>query len=266
MPEFRLAALVDPDPACAALAAELGVKCHDSVERLPDTIKLAFVAVPSSQHANVVCTLARRDVHCLVEKPAGENADEVAAMLAASDISGACIRVGFAERFHPVIASLLSAPRAQAPSTLAVRRHSSHALDIPRDGDVLRDLLAHDLDWVCALANAAPSQVEVLDARRHYERWEAIRCRLRFPNGLDVDLSASRIATRAELAVHVAGKGVLPLDGAPEDALAAQARAFLEAVQDLRTPLATLEHAFATHRLLDQIERAAVQLEATHAA
>ena len=50
---------------------------------------------------------------------------------------------------------------------------------------------------VIAIAGAVPTQVDILDARRHYERFEAIRCRLRFPNGMDVDVSASRIATRA---------------------------------------------------------------------
>jgi predicted dehydrogenase len=265
MPEYRLAAIVDPDVGCAEEAAALGATWHASIEMLEHDIRHAIVAVPSARHAQVACALARRGVHCLIEKPAGANAQDAAALIAASDIDGTCMRVAFSERFNPVIESLLAAP---PPTTLAIRRHSSHALDVPRESDVLRDLLAHDLDWLCALAKAAPTQIEILDARRHYERWEAIRCRLRFPNGMEVDLSASRIATRPERAVHVAGKGVLPLDEVreDEDALTAQARAFLRATMDEPAPLASLEQAFQVHRVLDRVERAACELEATHAA
>ena len=269
-PEFHLAAVVDPDAACADEAAALGATWHAAIEMLAPSVRHAIVAVPASRHAQVACALARRGLHCLVETPAGARADDVAAMIAASDIDGTCMRVAFGERFNPVVAALLAAP---PPATLAIRRHSAHALDIPREGDVLRELMVHDLDWVCALAKASPVQVDLLDARRHYERWEAIRCRLRFPNGMDVDLSASRIAPRAECAVHVAGQGVLLLEDAREspDTLAAQAHAFLRAARDAYAPvegvpLATLERAFDTHRLLDRIERAACELEATHAA
>ena len=204
-------------------------------------------------------------MHCLIEKPAGADAHDAGTLIAASDIDGTCMRVGYIERFNPVVAQLLASP---APATLAIRRHSSHALDIPPDGDVLRDLLAHDLDWVCAIAGATPTQVDILDARRHYERFEAIRCRLRFPNGMDVDVSASRIATRVERAVHVAGQGVLPLEDlqADPDTLALQMRAFLRACEDERTPLASLEQAFSLHRLIERIEQAACEHEAARAA
>ncbi|KGQ18815.1 Oxidoreductase [Lysobacter dokdonensis DS-58] len=265
MPEVHLAAIVDPDAACANDIAALGAARHATIDLLAPSIRHAIVAVPPERHAQVACALARRGVHCLIETPGGARADDTAAMIAASDIDGTCMRVAFGERFNPVIASLLAAP---PPATLAIRRHTAHAIDIPRDGDVLRELMLHDLDWVCALAKASPVQVDVLDARRHYERWEAIRCRLRFPNGMDVDLSASRIAPRAESALHVAGQGVLPLDDVREHpgTLTAQARAFLRATQDEDTPLATLERAFDTHRLLERIERAAGEQGATHAA
>ena len=232
---------------------------------LAPSIRHAIIAVPPSRHAQIARALARRGVHCLLETPGGAHADDTAAMIAAADIDGTCMRVAFGERFNPVIAALLTAP---TPATLAIRRHNSHALDIPREGDVLHEVLLHDLDWVCALAKASPVQVDVLDARRHYQRWEAIRCRLRFPNGMDVDLSVSRIAPRAECAIHVAGQGVLPLEDLREstDTLAAQASAFLRAARDEDTPLATLERAFDTHRLLERIARAATELEATHAA
>jgi predicted dehydrogenase len=264
-PDFHLAAIVDPDAALADDIAALGATWHAAFEMLAPTIRHAILAVPPSRQAQIACALARRGVHCLIETPGGASAADAAAMIAASDIDGTCMRVAFGERFNPVIAALLSAP---PPATLAIRRHSGHALDIPREGDVLREMLLQDLDWVCALAKASPVQVDVLDARRHYERWEAIRCRLRFPNGMDVDLSASRIAPRAECAVHVAGQGVHLLEELRErsETLAAQARAFLRASRDEDTPLATLERAFDTHRLLARIERAASDREATHAA
>ncbi len=264
-PEFHLAAVVDPDAARADAITALGATWHASIDMLAPTIRHAIVAAPPSHHAQIACALARRGVHCLLETPGGARADDAASMIAASDIDGTCMRVAFGERFNPVIAGLLAAP---PPATLAIRRHNSHALDIPREGDVLHEVLLHDLDWVCALAKASPVQVDVLDARRHYQRWEAIRCRLRFPNGMDVDLSASRIAPRAECAVHVAGQGVLLLEDLREhtDTLAAQSSAFLRAARDEFTPLATLERAFDTHRLLERIARAATELEATHAA
>ena len=264
-PDFHLAAIADPDAACAEDIAALGATWHASFEMLAPSIRHAIIAVPPSRHAQIARALARRGVHCLLETPGGAHADDTAAMIAAADIDGTCMRVAFGERFNPVIAALLTAP---TPATLAIRRHNSHALDIPREGDVLHEVLLHDLDWVCALAKASPVQVDVLDARRHYQRWEAIRCRLRFPNGMDVDLSVSRIAPRAECAIHVAGQGVLPLEDLREstDTLAAQASAFLRAARDEDTPLATLERAFDTHRLLERIARAATELEATHAA
>ncbi|GAB3349019.1 Gfo/Idh/MocA family protein [Lysobacter tyrosinilyticus] len=258
--EFCLIAVIDPDPDCAAVAAALGVRWYASVAEMVDVVELAVVAVPSTRHADIVGQLVRRGLHCMVEKPVGVDGHQVEAMAAAAAAAGVRVFAGFSERFNPVLRSIHTTATG-APATIRVCRFSSHALQRDFDTDVSLDLFSHDLDWLSRLLGADPEHLQVEESRLYQGRIEELHCRMFYPSGVQVELSASRIALQAERSVtwqdHAGATRLFCLDAcqdeAGDDALTAQARALAGALRGERTGIADLDDARRVHRLLQRL-------------
>lgn len=139
--------VIDIDADRAKQAAErngFGV-CSDYRDAELDA---AVVAVPSARHEEVVLPLLERGVDVLLEKPVAVDLDAAERILAAADRSESRVLVGHVERFNAAVAELLKwAPRAQHVEFRRVGPADKRAL-----GDVVSDLMVHDLDLFLAMS------------------------------------------------------------------------------------------------------------------
>lgn len=141
----RLLALVDPDPATQALAAQLGVPWSAHLDRLPPEVQAVSVATPVASHYEVARTLLERGLDVLLEKPISETSSQAAELHALAEANHCVLQIGHIERFNPAFAcapALL--PRATSIRTVRTTRRT------PRPGalDVVIDLMIHDLDLI----------------------------------------------------------------------------------------------------------------------
>jgi len=110
------------------------------------------VATPASTHAEVAGPWLELGVPVLVEKPLTGSVDGARALAARGPLV-----VSMVERYNPVWEALrtLDAP----PGFVAAERLGPPAPGPPVEGDVLSDLLVHDLDILARLAPGAPPRV-----------------------------------------------------------------------------------------------------------
>ncbi len=162
-PACELVAIADPDPATAALAAEVGAAHYPSHSELLDSAAPdgAIVAVPSGLHAEVGIACAARGVHLLVEKPVADSLAAGRRLVAAAEAAGVRMAVGHQRRFDPTVAGARECIRAGGIGTLlavsvtwAVRKPEAY-FDLEwrgklGGGPVLINLI-HDIDCLRAI-------------------------------------------------------------------------------------------------------------------
>jgi predicted dehydrogenase len=104
-PECRLHSIVEPGPAGPALAQQLGVPCHASLDELlgaplPDA---AIIATPNDLHVPQAMALLRRGVPVLVEKPVSHNLAAGTELVRLQQQSGVPVLVGHHRRHGAVL-------------------------------------------------------------------------------------------------------------------------------------------------------------------
>ncbi|GGH59209.1 Gfo/Idh/MocA family oxidoreductase [Frigidibacter albus] len=109
----RLAAIVDPSPAAAALAAEHGVALVADLAEL-DGVAGVILATPTSLHLAQALYCIGRGWPVLVEKPVAATAAEGEQMAAAADAAGVPVLVGHHRRHNPRIAAARAALQSGA--------------------------------------------------------------------------------------------------------------------------------------------------------
>lgn len=261
MPEYSIQGIVDIDPACAPVAADMGLTWYPEVRHVPGDAHLAIIAVPSTRHAQVFGEIAALGMDCLIEKPVGARLEELEAMASTASAAGLRVYAGYCERFNPVMSDIDDALR-HFPREVHIRRMSSVALGRSFDIDVLYDLVSHDVDWMIRAIGQAPTTAFIQAARYHAGRLEEVECAFHFACGTRVLLSASRIAASHERSVTISGNSAqgtrFHLDSArartPDDALTSQARALARALKGEDTSIARIQDALNVQRLLDRLE------------
>lgn len=205
----------------------------------PGAWDFAVVATPSSTHAAVAGPLLDLGVPVLVEKPVTGSVDGATALAARGPLV-----VSMVERFNPVWDALRTLDAA--PGFVAAERLGPPAAGPPVDGDVLADLLVHDLDLLLRLCAGAP--VSVRDATgvglQPDGPLDIAEARLR-AGPLAANLGVSRVSARRVRTWRVVAPGAyLSLD-----LLAGQAHRVDWGRGDLRAVPVPLGAGDALHRL-----------------
>ncbi len=192
-PNAQLVGVVDinPDRATAA-ASEYGCPIYTSPSELTGKIDAAIVAVRTSDHAEVGCTLLKNGIDVLVEKPIASDIDSARRLIETAAHHSRILQVGHLERFNPAVAALKKMVRL--PLFFEVHRLS---LFSPRslDVDVVLDLMIHDLDIVLDLAGAMPEEIRAAGISILSDKVDIANVRLAFPGGCIANLTASRVST-----------------------------------------------------------------------
>jgi predicted dehydrogenase len=175
----------------AEVAAELGIRPHDSLESLLDVADALVVAVPTTAHEEVALAALERGIHLLIEKPMAPSVESADRILAAAEASGAVIQIGHVERFNQAIRA--AEPYLDRPLFIESHRMAPFT---PRGTDVavVLDLMIHDVDLVQGLvgrpiADIAASGLPVLTPNI-----DIANARVDFEGGAVANLTASRVA------------------------------------------------------------------------
>jgi predicted dehydrogenase len=262
-PNAQLVGVVDSNPdRAAAAAAEYTCPIFTSPAELAGKANAAVVAVPTSAHAEVGCTLLESGIDVLVEKPIAHDLPSAQRLVETAARHGRILQVGHLERFNPAVAALKTMVRL--PLFFEIHRLS---LFSPRslDVDVVLDLMIHDLDIVLDLVGTMPEEIRAAGISILSDKVDIANVRLAFPGGCVANLTASRVSTERvrklrlfqphqyisldyqkqdAMVFTVSGNqqiGFQPLSVAKDEPLRLEVEAFIEAVENRRRPPASGE-------------------------
>lgn len=275
-----LAGVYDTDrERCAAAAQEFGCPALESVGQVAEVAQAAVVAVPTTFHRDVACTLLESGVDTLVEKPVAVSVDQAREMSGVAARKGRILQVGHLERYNPAVRALRKI--VTLPLFFEIHRLS---IFTPRslDVDVVADLMIHDLDILLAITGRMPEEVRAAGISILSSKVDIANVRLAFSGGVVANLTASRVSTervrklrlfqpgqyvsidyaRQEcVVIGVDGNrqfGVHPRQVEKREPLAVQFDAFLDCVETRSTPdvdgVAAARALEAARMILDKIE------------
>ncbi|MCI9391672.1 MAG: Gfo/Idh/MocA family oxidoreductase [Oscillospiraceae bacterium] len=205
---FHLAGVYDADGARAQkIAEQFGTTAFQEMEPLLQAVEAVVIAVPSSLHRAVGLLAAAHGVHALIEKPLAMSAGDAQALCRAFAASGKILTAGHVERFNPVYTELSKLLMHEQIIAIEARRYSPFDGRI-KDANVVEDLMIHDLDLVCHLMEGhAAVRQSAFGQAVHSRRLDFAHCALRFDNGVQASVSASRVTQGKirELSVHTRG-------------------------------------------------------------
>ena len=184
---------MDIDPARAAeVAALYGCRAFTGISELAGQADAAIVAVPTSAHADIGCSLLEAGLDVLVEEPIAADVASADHLIETAARHGRILQVGHLERFNPAVEALEK--RVTLPLFFEIHRlnlFSARALDV----DVVLDLMIHDIDIVLALVGSAPEEIRAAGISILSPKEDIANVRLQFPTGCVANLTASRIST-----------------------------------------------------------------------
>lgn len=104
-PDYTLAAVVDPAPAAAEEARELGYDIYKTVDEMLDRAKPdgAIVAVPNQMHVAVGLACVARKVPIIIEKPIADDVASALDLVEAAEKAGVPTMVGHHRRHNPIM-------------------------------------------------------------------------------------------------------------------------------------------------------------------
>lgn len=247
-PGVRLVAIVDPDLERArSLAARwpgsVALPGVEMLEHLPAMPTAALVATTIDALGPVTRELLLRRVHVLVEKPAAQSSADALHLAGLALEMDRVLAVGFVERFN--------GPRNASPGQhrrMVVRRAGAGSSGA---GRLDLDWLVHDLDLAGWLLGGP---LTVVGARTPHE--DRLSVRLSGPDGRSACLEVLRGRPRTYRRLWLDGERTDLAAPRARDALGAQWRAFLAAVEGEPAPdLARGEAAVAALSLVEAVRR-----------
>jgi len=205
LPVAELVAVVDPDEeAAAAVARKTGAKTFPDHRALLADPQLrpeaAVLAAPTSLHHQIGCELLAAGLHCLVEKPITKTVAEAEELVALAGERGLALAVGHVERYNPAMIALR--PEIGEVRFIECRRVSPYPFR-STDVGVTMDVMIHDIDLILDLVGKPLVRAEACGARIFSQSEDVANARLVFEGGAVADVTASRVALKAERKIRV---------------------------------------------------------------
>ena len=265
--DFRLHAVVDPDPRCAEYAQASGAEFYPDVAALPNDIDACIVATPTATHFDVTKVLLERGMDVLIEKPVTSRLAQIQTLVRLAEDRERIFQVGYLERHHPTFSVVR--PDFSAPTQISSRR-STMGRTIATVADLVLELMIHDLDVIAAWLGDEPTAVIWRYARANVAEVAGL-LELRFDEGHRVCLHAKSGAGSAVRKTVVRGGGEVwrfswgssarpswqvrdepPAFAPPSDPLGRQLRAFVHSVRTRTPPLTDGRAALRAMRLAEK--------------
>lgn len=200
--EFLGVADASPERA-AAIAAETGSRAWEA-PALIAAADAAIIAAPTAFHHGLAEAALRTGRHVFIEKPIAASLEQADALVALAGAAGKVLQIGHVERFSAGMATLQGSGGVGRPiymEAVRVAPFRARSLDI----SVVLDLMIHDIDLVLALAGSSLEAVEATGATVVSEKTDIANARLRFANGAQATITASRANLVMERRLSVLG-------------------------------------------------------------
>ena len=269
-----------------ALAQVVSGRVSASLAEVLAASEAVVVATPTETHHEIGMQALEAGCHLMVEKPMTQTVEQGRELVAQAKQRQLTLQVGHVERFNPLFRAVRD--RIGVPAFVAAERLAPF---VPRslDIDVVLDLMVHDLDILLSLVEADLERLDAVGVSVLTPWVDIANVHLRFVGGTVANLTASRVsqdrvrkirffgpsgyfsldlgartgrrvhvAASPEGAIEVPGTGRFdvrqePLDAPSEDALAEEARSFLQAVKDGTPPAVSGEEALRVLEMADRI-------------
>jgi predicted dehydrogenase len=230
-------------------------RCEDALA--DGDVDAVVIATPAATHADIAMAAIRSGKHVLCEKPLCQSSSQCRELLAAASAGGLTLMVGHVFLFHPAILRLKQGLDAGALGRIryasAVRTHSG---PIRADVNVAWDLAAHEIAIFDFLFAAQPQRVTAQGRAIHRpDISDVVFATLTYPGDILCGLMVSWLHPRKTRQISVVGDIRMAVfdDLSPsplalqdvtagsdvsyppvpqEEPLHAQARAFVEAIEE----------------------------------
>ncbi len=186
------AGLYDADATrAAAIAEQLGVRAHATLESLLAVCDAVSIVVPTTAHHAVAAAALAAGCHVFVEKPFTVTLEEADDLLAKAQAAGRLVQVGHVERVNRAVRAAL--PYVDSPRFIESDRLAPFN---PRGSDVavVLDLMIHDIDLVRTLVGERVSEVQATGIPVLTPQLDIANARLVFANGAVANVTASRVS------------------------------------------------------------------------
>ena len=158
VPGACLVALADPSEQALAEASQVlaGVSTHlDPAEVIADTaVDAVVVATPTICHESIVVAAAKAGKHVLCEKPMAMSVEECERMIAATQVAGTKLQLGFMRRYDSNFIAAKQAIERGDIGDVVCLRSLTHGPSIPKrwqydiskSNGPLAEVNSHDID------------------------------------------------------------------------------------------------------------------------
>lgn len=193
-----------------AVAAELGVTAHDSLDALLAGVDAVTIAVPTPAHFDVAGKAIAAGKHVLIEKPITTTVAQADELLAMAREKGVVVQIGHVERFNAAVRAAL--PHINEPRFIQSERLAPFN---PRGSDVavVLDLMIHDIDLILTLAVGDAQSIAAVGVPVLTPMIDIANARITFASGAVATITASRISRERVRKIRIFQKtGYLSLD------------------------------------------------------
>lgn len=210
LPDCKLVAVCDADPARAKLASEYyHVNWHSQLEdilRNPE-IDAVTVCTPSSTHLEVGLQVMEHGKDVLIEKPMAVAVTDAEKMIEKAGKAGVILTVGFIERFNPAVQyakEQLESGRIGKVVLASSRRVSRWPTRIG-DVGVVKDLAIHDIDVMHWMMDSGVYEVYAVIGSQRGSQEDHANIVLHFRNGSTGFIEANWLTPRKVRKLIVTG-------------------------------------------------------------
>ncbi len=162
--DIYLAGIADIDKThVEAIAKKYGTKLYtDYNELLDSNLDAVSICVPTSLHYNVAIAAIQKGIHgILIEKPICDNLNQANDIVKFARDKGVVLTIGHVERFNPAVLlmkKIIDSGRLGRMVSISAKRVGPHP-PTSKDTGVIIDLAVHDMDIICYLFGAVPTDV-----------------------------------------------------------------------------------------------------------
>ncbi len=214
LPDCKLAAVCDADPARAKLAGEYyHVNWHTQLDEILKNSEIDAVTVctPSSTHMEVGMQVMENGKDLLVEKPMAVTSNDAEKMIGKARKAGVILTVGFIERFNPAVhyAKVQLESGRVGEEVLASSRRVSRWPTRIGDVGVVKDLAIHDIDIMHWLLKSDVYEVYAVIGSQRGSQEDHANIVLYFKNGATGFIEANWLTPRKVRKLIVTGSDAI---------------------------------------------------------
>jgi len=207
MDKANLVGVVDKSHQIAKKVGErLGCDYGTDIKDIKKNVDAVIVAVPAVEHFPVAKGVLELGLHTFVEKPLACGFKPAEYLVNIAEKKGLVLQVGHLERYNPLF--LETKKIIKDPLFIETERLSpfnARSLDV----DVIFDIMIHDIDLVETLLN--DNEVVSLDSiggKILTDKIDIAKARLKFMNGTEAELKASRVSFEKVRKIRVFSEGI----------------------------------------------------------